>query len=122
MAETVFVYGTLRQGFFNHHVMERAGGTLIGPGTTLNRFSMFSMGGFPAVWIDIPVSRIYGEVYEVENLQPLDILEGFPDFYTRLTTLVETNDGHEVAWMYVLNPQCNDCPTPENLIQDGVWR
>lgn len=118
----VFVYGTLKKGFGNHRVMEQAGGELIGPATTANKFSMYSLGGFPGVWLDIPTSQIYGELYNVQTMEPLDLLEGFPRFYTRVITLLTFPDGTDDAgWMYVLNPQTNEKPADDKLIPSGIW-
>lgn len=76
----VLVYGSLKQGYGNHRVMQEAGGELIGK-HTLSGFDMHSLGGFPAIVRG--EGRVECEVYQVENLAPLDRLEGHPTFYKR---------------------------------------
>ena len=93
----VFVYGTLKQGFSNHHVMKRANGRFVGTHNTDPWYTMIKMGTFPGVVVGGETS-IKGEVFEVDSLVPLDRLEGYPSFYNR--RLIETDYGP--AWMYIL--------------------
>ena len=93
----VFVYGTLKQGFSNHHVMKRANGRFVGTHNTDPWYTMIKMGTFPGVVVGGETS-IKGEVFEVDSLVPLDRLEGYPGFYNR--RLIETDYGP--AWMYIL--------------------
>jgi gamma-glutamylcyclotransferase (GGCT)/AIG2-like uncharacterized protein YtfP len=99
----VFVYGTLRKGESNHHIIE--GCTYLGT-TVLKDYSMISMGFYPAA---IPVSggRIVGEVYEVCDLvmEDLDSLEGYnprsPETSMYDRHIVKTEFGE--SWIYVYN-------------------
>jgi gamma-glutamylaminecyclotransferase len=100
----VFVYGSLKQGFGNHHFLRTA--TLLEATRTGSRaFRMESMGGFPAV-VKNGSYAIEGELYEVddETLRNLDRLEGNGRFYNR--ELVFLSSGH-TAWMYLLMPSDN---------------
>lgn len=85
----LFVYGTLKQGKANHGILRSDPATkFIGPGSTYDRFAMYSAGGFPVV-VEGEYSkqtfRVEGEVYDVTEkmLARLDILEQVPDMYTR---------------------------------------
>lgn len=107
----VFVYGTLKQGFSNHHWMLEAGGKLICE-ASLFGFEMYSLGAFPAA---VPgIGRIEGEVYEVEDISILDTLEGYPHFYNR--TLAETQEG--LAWVYFLE---RNQISKQHIIPNGRW-
>lgn len=108
----VFVYGSLKKGYGNHYLLE--GSLAIGPAKLEPKYSMYSLGGFPAVGLDGDTA-ITGEVYEVDDrtMLRLDNLEGYPDFYNRLK--VET--AHGEAWMYYIE----DCSRFSNIVENGVW-
>lgn len=113
--EMVFVYGSLKMGFPNHRVLQRANGRFVGTHVTDPNFTMVSLHAFPGVVLggETPIT---GEVYEVDTLDPLDSLEGYPSFYTR--GLISTPYGH--AWMYTLaNRHSNIDQYPKIL--SGVW-
>jgi gamma-glutamylcyclotransferase (GGCT)/AIG2-like uncharacterized protein YtfP len=114
MRHVVAVYGTLKQSQGNHGVMQRAGGTYLGTTRTRENFSMYD-GGFPVVLEggDTPVTV---ELYVVEDLRPLDSLEGHPTFYKR--ELVEVEELEESVWMYLYQHE----PTHRELIPSGIWR
>ena len=120
----VFVYGTLKEGFGNHHVMRNAGGIKYGNGYTSDQATMWSMGGFPGIAFDdgegdeYPTAHIHGEVYSVENMRPLDTLEGYPHFYDRKVVGIETSFGTIYAWIYYLKKEDIDV---NNLILSGEW-
>lgn len=90
----VFVYGTLKQGFGNSGLLNRASYL----GNAYIKGNMYSLGVFPAVSLDGNY-RILGEVYRIDEeiLSELDRLEGFPWFYHR--SLVRTTDD-ELVWVY----------------------
>lgn len=108
-----FCYGTLKSGHYNHVVMERAGGKLVGE-ASIKGATMYSLGGFPGIVLDGCDNTIYGEVFEVQDFAPLDRLEGYPSFYDR--KIVETSIGK--AWVYFLRPeQVRGLP----VVESGVW-
>lgn len=78
----VFVYGTLRRGEPNHHLLDAR--MLLRAGRTEPRFTLVSLGAFPAM-IDGGETAVVGEVYDVDavTLAALDRLEGHPRFYRR---------------------------------------
>ena len=112
----VAVYGSLKQGYGNHGVMQRAGGQLVST-EVIHGFNMYSLGGFPG--IKPGNGSIHIEVYTVEDMQPLDYLEGYnPNnpmggLYNRTT--IQTSTG--AAWIYIYNGHVS----ASSLIADGVW-
>lgn len=94
--DRVFVYGTLRRGGSNHHLLSRA--RLLGSHRTGAGYTLFDTGPFPAA-----VARgrdcLVGEVYAVDTatMRALDRLEDFPRSYTRRP--LDTPFG--AAWIYL---------------------
>ena len=77
MSHRVFVYGTLLRGCTNHFYL--AGQTFIKEATTLPRYRMYDLGGFPGmVEVSDEGLSIRGEVWDVDAacLAHLDVLEG----------------------------------------------
>lgn len=113
----VAVYGTLKQGFSNHRVMQYAGGKKIGE-EVLSGATMFSYGAFPVIALDCSENNILVEVYEVEDLEPLDRLEGFPNFYDR--SKVETKWGS--AWIYhAPSREVDHINATLPRVESGIW-
>ena len=103
--ETIFVYGTLRKGMGNHHLLEGSG--FLGMGETVVRYGMYVLpGGIPYVKRRSGMKAvIVGEVYEVDEdtLRRIDRLEGHPDFYRRRLVPVMLNTEEKIrAWLYFL--------------------
>lgn len=95
------VYGTLKNGFGNHHVLGDVK-TFIGAGKTKDNFYMNGM-GVPVVWKH-PVAPVCVEVYEVPETQltgRIDALESNGYYYNREKTTITMGDGsEEEAWLY----------------------
>ena len=96
----VFVYGTLKRGFPNHPLLERA--TLLGAARTCESWPLVIAGSwFVPCLLDRPGQghRVRGEVYAVDapTLADLDELEGVgePDGYDRKPIEVEVEPGGE---------------------------
>ena len=101
----VFVYGTLKNGFRNHHFL--SGSRFLGAGRTTKKYAMHSEGGIPFVVENEPVSNIYGELYSVNSavLDNLDRLEGHPNWYQRKEVDIFLDGGAcstVRAWMYFI--------------------
>ncbi|CAJ0583746.1 unnamed protein product, partial [Mesorhabditis spiculigera] len=104
----VFVYGTLKSGEPNFHVMSETDGiySSIGKGRTLHTYPLIIASPFnvPMVIFDRGNGhRIHGEVYQVNDvkLAELDKLECHPDDYRREIEQIELEDGTVInAWMY----------------------
>ena len=111
--ELVAVYGTLKKGHGNHGVMERAKGNFLGECWSKPKFTMISLGGFPGVLLEgnTPIKL---EIYEVEDMDPLDWLEGYPEFYNRKKITTPMGD----AWMYYLPDKYAD---PSRIVATGEW-
>lgn len=95
----VFVYGTLRKGYWNHRLLEHI--DTFDAALTVEEYKMYAS-GIPYV-IDERDTRIVGELYKVdeETLMYLDGLEGHPNAYERKVIEVETLGGDIVnAWLY----------------------
>ena len=97
----VFVYGTLRAGGPNHHLL--AGQTCEGQARTEPVFELASLGAYPAMALGGRTSVI-GEVYAVDaaGLAKLDWLEGHPEYYRR--TPIRLDSGDDVL-AYLLSPE-----------------
>ncbi len=110
--ELVAVYGTLKQGQYNHPVLSRQGAEYIGT-DILYGWAMYDLGAFPCV-VPMKLSgSIVVEVYKVSDLRATDRLEGYPGFYDR--TQVVTHYGS--AWIYFMR----EAPYGAKLINSGVW-
>lgn len=113
----LLVYGTLRKGQENHHLLDREGVEYLDTVDVPN-FMMFNLGAYPGVKIAAPTYSKYitAELYKVEgdiNWAGLDYLEGHPNLYERIE--VSTNRGD--AWIYVYKrPVINN-----TLIPSGDW-
>ena len=114
----LFVYGTLKKGFHNHSVLERSNGKFIGKGYTLPIFTMYNLGHYPAVTL-LGNTAIQGEVWEVDDLQHTDWLEGYPKFYDRRVISIQMEEGGLVeASLYYIKED----HTYKELIEEGEWR
>lgn len=96
--ETVFVYGSLRQGQPNHRYLK--GQEYLGEYKIVG-FDMYNVGSFPAI---VPGSGIVrGEAYRVDDaaLARLDRLEGHPRMYRREQVAIEGILITLLGWAYV---------------------
>lgn len=114
MKTNIFVYGTLRQSFGNHHLLNHA--RFVGHAKTESKYVMHASGHIPFVSQSQAIAQIVGEVYEVDaqTLATLDRLEGCRvvseqplqfdanSWYTREEVSVRSVNGSETlsAWMY----------------------
>lgn len=92
----VFVYGTLKRGFYNHDLLEKSKGNYLGLSEVFG-YGCINRPGFPFA-VKNNRRKVKGEVFKIpdDSLARLDALEGYPNMYTR--SLVETDFGK--AWMY----------------------
>jgi gamma-glutamylcyclotransferase (GGCT)/AIG2-like uncharacterized protein YtfP len=87
MAHRVFVYGTLKSGFWNHYLLE--GCEFFGVAATVPTYKMIENkmieNGFPVIMPDPEGKPIAGEIYTVdgETLARLDQLEREGSSYDR---------------------------------------
>lgn len=122
----VHVYGTLRKGERNHHLLE--GSDFLGDGHLIG-FFLYSLGRFPVILPDSGRSSIIKtETYRVSGatLAVLDHLEGYKgpgspaNFYDRVMAITES--GIE-GWVYVLNPtKWPEYESKAILLPHGDWK
>ncbi|OQS00495.1 gamma-glutamylaminecyclotransferase [Achlya hypogyna] len=115
----IFVYGTLKRGFFNHDVylkpaQEKGKATFRGEATTAGPFPLV-VGGDRCVpfLLDIPGEGvpITGELYTVDDacLQGLDILEAVASgYYKRVKIPVILHNETIASYVYMRNVEPND--------------
>ena len=114
----VAVYGTLRQGQSNHHLLH--GKTPLEQGW-LEGFQLFDFGSNPAAVRG--KSRLYVEIYSVsaDELRRLDALEDYnPNRPARSLYLRETISSPSGApcWIYLYNRPLHHRP----IIASGRWQ
>ena len=96
----VYVYGTLRKGQGNHHLLDRS--KFLGMAKTKKKYALYGS-GVPFLSRTGAISHVIGEVYAVDDatLSRLDELEGHPDAYKREQAEVVLEDGTDlIAWIY----------------------
>lgn len=106
--EKVFVYGSLRQDFWNHDKVLKNRIKHIQPGT-IKGFSLYHLpAGYPAIVEGEDV--VHGEVCTLSNdkhLKSIDLLEGYTgdsskDLYIRVKKPILLNTGEEeLCWVYL---------------------
>lgn len=121
--EYVFVYGTLKKGQPNHHILDSPGCYFIGEASLpTDQWEMYNLGAYPAITMATgPCEKIRGEVYEVDEktFNKLDWLEGYPDLYDRAWEVIEYDSPKELDWAWVY--YMPKAPTRRTPILDGVW-
>ncbi|NYT19576.1 MAG: gamma-glutamylcyclotransferase [Methanosarcinales archaeon] len=110
----LFVYGTLKCGYRNHHLLGDS--VLVSEVCTKERFRMLDMQDFPGVVMSDPISRISGELFNVdgETLDVIDDLEG--KWFFREEVLLENGSK---AGMYFLSPDVQY--ERYSVIESGSW-
>jgi len=107
----LFVYGTLKRGFWNSALLKRA--KPVGEGKTRERFKLYTV-GYPYAVPDSKGLPLKGEVYIVDSktLKEVDNLEGYPYHYKRKSVEVELSDGRVVKALlyYAENPRGEPLP------------
>jgi gamma-glutamylcyclotransferase (GGCT)/AIG2-like uncharacterized protein YtfP len=78
----VFVYGSLKRGQANHHLLAEA--PFLGE-AQLEGLALHDLGPFPMAVVEPGAGPLHGELYAVtpEQLSQLDRLEGVPRLYRR---------------------------------------
>lgn len=122
----VFVYGTLRRGQGNHHLLAEAGwgGEQELPGARLHDLGPFPMAIATAATAATdttatatPADSVQGELWWVDGatLEQLDRLEGHPRLYERHWLALASG---QVAWVYLGRPrQVRHAP----VLPHGRW-
>lgn len=121
--QLVFVYGTLLSGEGNNKwLSEKSGGVLLAETKTVDaNFVMTSNGSFPYVLDEMNghkyAGQVTGELWSVDTLSHLDILEGVKyDHYRRDEVLLENG---ETAWMYT---SCKKSVLKYEIVKTCDWK
>ncbi|WED22127.1 gamma-glutamylcyclotransferase [Vibrio sp. JC009] len=111
MQHLVFVYGTLRKGECNHHLLESS--EYLGMYETEPDYQLFDLGEYPG--LSDGKSSVTGEVYHIDEatLAKLDLLEDVPVEYRRES--INTPFGS--AWIYIYQ----DVVPEDQVIDSGNW-
>lgn len=118
MSHLVFVYGTLKKGYPNHHLLED-GAAFLGERVTMPEFTMHNIhGAYPAVELH-GETAIHGELYSVTSdvFKDLDHLEGYPEYYNRCKVQLHGME-KSYAWMYYMEM---DVLGQYDVIESGKW-
>ena len=98
----VFVYGTLKRGGCNHHLL--TGQRFITGARTLPVYRLYDLGGYPGMVIADPGVSIAGEIWQVSApcLAALDELESVDEGeYTRERVLLAAPDNDPAVEGYL---------------------
>lgn len=107
----VFVYGTLKAGEDNHHLMDELAAVYFGEARLAkNNYAIIDCMGLPyLVHTEAQASFVKGELYSVPS-SSMNKLDKFERGYTRVTLPVYTTSGVEMnAFAYLYE-------TPDSLI------
>ena len=107
--DRLFVYGTLRPGHSNAHIMDNIGGEWL-PGYVKGLFYERGWGAaadFPGIVLDNNGPRVNGYLFLSANLSAhWPMLDAFEEGYDRVAVDVTMEDGQRVtAWIYQLQPK-----------------
>ena len=118
----VFVYGTLKDGFHNHFLLERHNAAFVCEAKTIPNYVLVHLGGFPGMidrqdGMSDDDCSIRGEVYNVnrEGMKALDRLEGvgYGLYERKIVRLV----GGKTAIAYFFLGKCKD----RSIVPGGEW-
>lgn len=124
----VGVYGTLRQGYGNHRLLQEPTTEFVGTGRTVETL-VLQQAGIPYVSrekVNRPGykgSKVVIEVYKVTptTLRRLDSLEGHPDWYFRAVVPVQLEDGSIVEPEIYLNEGSSAMENPTGDYNTKSW-
>lgn len=112
----IAVYGSLRKGLYNHYLMSHS--DFIKTVSAEVPFKMISMSDrFPALIPTKENNLVVFELYKVDDktARNLDILEGYPDFYSKKYIKIEDED----YLVYYLSPL--KITNEEEVVESGDW-
>jgi len=121
----IFVYGTLKQGFGNHHRVFGGYDIKITPAFTKGK--LYDLGWYPAMTVG--TDKVFGELIEFDNpdiLKRVDYLEGFKgvnhphNYYERQEVDVFVGDDMVKGWVYFLSDEQVERYNG-NRLTTGVW-
>jgi len=112
----IAVYGTLREGFGNHRIIQDQ--DLLSKEVVTIPFRMISLGGFPGLVPSDTMNEITIEVYSVDDssYRSVEILEGYPSFYQK--AIIPTSHGDAEAYV-LLHERYQS--SSRNVVEGGDW-
>jgi len=121
--QQIFVYGTLKSGFHNHHYLKNA--TFIDKATTLYKYPMIlACQAFPHL-INAKGKGHYikGEVYSIDNetMLKIDELEGVPEHYYGECIDVRLQNGDNLRVKTYFCTECKGYEKYEMISEFGNW-
>jgi gamma-glutamylcyclotransferase (GGCT)/AIG2-like uncharacterized protein YtfP len=125
--DLVFVYGSLKRGFYNHGLLERA--EFFGAALTEACYRLIDLGPHPAmIETNVDPLVVFGELYRIDaqTLARLDKLEEEGVAYRRVVAPIMMLDGpgcdqsivRYQAWTYLWLGVVDS----QRILPDGLWR
>ena len=102
--KNIAVYGSLRDGMYNHRLLENEGAQLINKEIISVPFKMIPYSSFPALIPDKENHDVLMEIYAVNDnvYRNVEILEGYPTFYDKEAVVDSLGN---VAEVYVIRDE-----------------
>jgi gamma-glutamylcyclotransferase (GGCT)/AIG2-like uncharacterized protein YtfP len=103
----IFVYGTLRRGFHNHHLMSEAKHICDGRTTNNMRLVVHRSHGIPFTWKDEGGKPLRGELYDIDekHLMPIHSMEVSAGYEAKWLPIILDNGETARAIVYLYPPQ-----------------
>ena len=102
--DNLFVYGTLRKGHNNHHVLNMSKAVLIDLDAKTIENYRHVVDFLPKVFKQESTNPVKGELYMIPTLKYVDTLEGHPHLYRReKVNILDSRDKVHKAWLYFFN-------------------
>lgn len=95
----LFVYGSLKRGFFNHHLLLMLGARFVGEAITVDKYTLVDLGAYPGM-IKSRNYQVKGELYLVSR-KALHWLDRFEVGYAREKIKVRIDGKETKAWCYI---------------------
>jgi gamma-glutamylcyclotransferase (GGCT)/AIG2-like uncharacterized protein YtfP len=101
----LFVYGSLKRGFSNHHFL--AGQRFLGEATTMTSGRVYDCGGYPGIKLDPAGYPVTGELWDIDStcVRRMDWLEGVDEgLYRRGEIRADVEGTEHIATIYLYVP------------------
>ena len=116
----IFVYGSLKQGYWNHHYLEKESVNYLGTGY-IKGYKLYKVASFPGMKKTYDEDEVsYGEIYSVddETLKEIDLLEYEGYLYKRIMVNVSILDKNFNCFAYEFIPNIDYY---SNSVDENVW-
>ncbi len=111
----LFVYGTLKRGQRNHHLIQSQ--KFLDEATTMPLYRLYALGWFPGMVLDVDNGlEVKGELWEVDDatLEKMDEYEGVPDLFVRQDVAIR--DCFETVQAFLYNRAL-----PADAVSGNEW-